>query len=160
MTSMTNSINNHNYHNQPIIKQGNTGEIVKVLQKLLRNHCCYSGTIDGVCSSETIGGVILFQHRVFLPENGIVDEKTWQALYKGGAVNLPTLQNGSQGELVVALQQRLYIAGYYTGLIDGDFSLLTQAAVKSFQFRHKLKVDGIVGDRTWFTLSNTPFFSS
>lgn len=160
MTIMADISNSQFSGNQPTLRQGDKGEVVKELQRLLRNYYCYSGPIDGLLNSETVGGVILFQHRVFLPEDGIVEYKTWQSLYRGGAVNLPAIGLGSQGELVKALQQRLRIAGYYTGLHDGNFSLVTEAAVKSFQLRNKLKVDGIVGDRTWFALSNTPIFDS
>jgi len=158
MTVMTNPINKKFPEDQPTLKQGDTGEVVKELQRLLSKYYCYSGPVNGVLNLETVGGVILFQHRVFLPEDGVVGYKTWQALYTGGATDLPVIKRGSQGELVEALQQRLQIAGYYTGLIDGDFDLITEAAVKSFQFRNKLKVDGIVGDRTWFAISNAPIF--
>ncbi|MBD2342540.1 peptidoglycan-binding domain-containing protein [Anabaena subtropica] len=158
MTIMADSTNNQASGNKPTLKQGDTGEVVKELQLLLRNYYCYSGPIDGVLNSETVGGVILFQHRVFLPEDGLVEYKTWQALYRGGAVNLPIVERSSEGKLVKALQQRLHNSGYYTGLQDGYFGLVTEAAVKSFQLRNKLKVDGIVGDHTWFALSNTPIF--
>ncbi|ABA19682.1 Peptidoglycan-binding domain 1 [Trichormus variabilis ATCC 29413] len=160
MTTMTDITNSKAPENQPTLKQGDTGEVVKELQRLLRNYYCYSGPIDGVLDSETVGGIILFQHRVFIPEDGIVGYKTWQALYEGRAIDLPILKYGSQGELVKALQQRLQNAGYYTGLIDGDFSFVTEAGIKSFQLRNNLKVDGIVGDRTWTVLSNTPIFES
>ena len=36
--------------------------------------------------------------------------------------------------------------------IDGIFGVGTQSAVKSFQKRHKLVVDGIVGPKTWAEL--------
>src|SRR5690349_9939943 len=89
--------------NKPILQEGATGEAVKELQRLLKKYLTYSAIIDGIFGTETTGGVILFQHRMFLPEDGIVDTKTWQALYKGGPVGLPSLQLGSQGRLVEAL---------------------------------------------------------
>jgi peptidoglycan hydrolase-like protein with peptidoglycan-binding domain len=159
MTIMINPINKKFPEDKPTLKQGDTGEIVQELQRLLSKCYCYSGPIDGVLNLETVGGVILFQHRVFLPETGVVEYKTWQALQVGGATNLPVIKLGSQCKLVEALQQRLHITGYYTGLIDGDFGLITEAAVKSFQLRHNLKIDGIVGDRTWFAISNAPIFN-
>ena len=158
MNVMTNLINKKSLEDKPTLKQGDTGEVVKELQRLLSKYYCYSGPIDGVLNLETVGGVILFQHRVFLPEDGVVEYKTWQALCKGGATDLPVVRCRSQGELVEALQQRLHIAGYYAGLIDGDFGLVTEAAVKSFQLGNNLKVDGVVGDRTWFAISNAPIF--
>jgi peptidoglycan hydrolase-like protein with peptidoglycan-binding domain len=154
MTFITNPSNGTDPRNKPILREGTTGEAVKELQRLLRSYFIYSAPIDGIFGQETMGGVILFQHRVFLPEDGVVEYKTWQALYHGGPVDLPTLQKGSQGELVQALQQRLLFAGEYTGECDGEFGSDTEAAVKAFQRRHQLTVDGIVGDRTWFALSS------
>ncbi|BCL39375.1 peptidoglycan-binding protein [Nostoc sp. MS1] len=159
MSIMTEKISQKFPEEQPTLKQGDTGEAVKELQRLLSKYYCYSGPIDGVLDLETVGGVILFQYRVFLLDTGIVEYKTWLSLYAGGATNLPIIQYGSQSELVRLLQQRLHLTGYYTGLLDGYFGLITEAAVKSFQLRNNLKVDGVVGDRTWFAISNAPIFN-
>jgi len=154
MTFTSYSINGASPLSKPILREGATGETVKELQRLLKKYLTYSAVIDGIFGTETTGGVILFQNRMFLPEDGIVDKQTWQALYKGGPVDLPTLQLGSQGKLVEALQQRLHIVGEYKGFFDGEFGKTTELAVKSFQSRHRLTIDGIVGDRTWLVLSN------
>jgi peptidoglycan hydrolase-like protein with peptidoglycan-binding domain len=42
--------------------------------------------------------------------------------------------------------------GYPIG-VDGDFEPLTETAVMAFQNQQNLRVDGIVGQRTWHTLS-------
>jgi peptidoglycan hydrolase-like protein with peptidoglycan-binding domain len=49
---------------------------------------------------------------------------------------------------VRALQLRLRTGGFKPGPIDGLFGPLTQAAVRRFQRKHDLKVDGIVGPQT------------
>jgi hypothetical protein len=49
---------------------------------------------------------------------------------------------------VRALQLRLRTRGFRPGPIDGLFGPLTQAAVRRFQLRHDLDVDGIVGPQT------------
>jgi peptidoglycan hydrolase-like protein with peptidoglycan-binding domain len=54
--------------------------------------------------------------------------------------------HGSQA--VRALQIRLRAGGFRPGPIDGLFGPLTQGAVRRFQRRHDLKVDGIVGPQT------------
>jgi len=52
------------------------------------------------------------------------------------------------------IQQALKGAGYYNGPIDGKIGPNSQAAIKSFQRDHALKVDGVVGKRTWARLLN------
>ena len=59
-----------------------------------------------------------------------------------------TLSNGSKGDEVKLLQQRLAELGYYSGEIDGDFGQGTRSAVLSFQRRNGLGQDGIAGPKT------------
>ena len=46
------------------------------------------------------------------------------------------------------IQQKLKNWGYYTGSVDGIYGSKTKAAVKYFQRRNGLTVDGIVGNKT------------
>src|SRR5690606_29848720 len=55
---------------------------------------------------------------------------------------------GSSGQDVHELQGRLQFLGYYHGNIDGAFGWQTQRAVKDFQYKFGLKVDGIAGSDT------------
>ena len=70
---------------------------------------------------------------------------------------LPTLRKGNKGEYVTLLQTKLANLGYNIGKsgIDGDFGSATLAAVKAFQKDRGLKVDGVVGQKTWEALMNT-----
>ena len=67
-------------------------------------------------------------------------------------VSLKVLKNGSSGQNVKALQILLNGRGYNCGTPDGVFGSKTLAAVKSFQTRNALEVDGIVGTNTWSSL--------
>lgn len=67
-------------------------------------------------------------------------------------LKLNVLQKGSEGEQVKALQRMLWAMGYYKGNIDGDFGSLTDAAVRAYQKKKGLTVDGIVGKQTWTAL--------
>ena len=55
---------------------------------------------------------------------------------------------GSRGKEVTTIQEKLRRWGYYSGNVDGIYGLETQKAVKYFQEKNGLKVDGIVGDET------------
>lgn len=63
----------------------------------------------------------------------------------------PTLRRGARGDEVVLMQTLLAKAGS-TLEIDGIFGIGTLTAVKSFQKKNGLVVDGIVGPKTWAKL--------
>lgn len=56
------------------------------------------------------------------------------------------------GLTVTQLQRALKAAGYDPGTIDGRFGKRTKEAVRSFQRSEGLKVDGVVGQKTWGAL--------
>ena len=57
-------------------------------------------------------------------------------------------QQGSRGNTVKTIQQKLKNWGYYKGSVDGIFGSKTKEAVKYFQRKNGLSVDGIVGKKT------------
>lgn len=65
-----------------------------------------------------------------------------------------TIQYGSSGEEVKTLQTELNKRGYKLD-VDGKFGPKTQAAVKDYQKRNNLAVDGIVGRNTWGSLTSS-----
>lgn len=64
----------------------------------------------------------------------------------------PGLRLGARGPAVAHLQRLLTAKGYAPGGADGWFGPRTLAAVKAYQRRHGLVVDGYVGPITWRTL--------
>ena len=54
----------------------------------------------------------------------------------------------SRGSEVRTIQDKLKRWGYYTGSVDGIYGSLTVAAVKKFQQKNGLAVDGIAGTKT------------
>ena len=58
------------------------------------------------------------------------------------------LQQGSSGEDVIELQSRLSYNGFYKGQIDGVFGWNTYWAVRNFQDKFGLPIDGVVGTKT------------
>ena len=63
-----------------------------------------------------------------------------------------TIQYGSSGEEVKKLQTELNKHGYNLE-VDGQFGSKTQSAVKDYQKKNNLSVDGIVGENTWGSLT-------
>lgn len=57
-------------------------------------------------------------------------------------------KKGSTGSVVVQIQTRLRDQGFYSGPVDGIFGSATEKAVKSYQARYGLSVDGKVGAQT------------
>ena len=58
------------------------------------------------------------------------------------------VSQGSTGATVRTIQTKLKNWGYYTGAVDGIYGAKTKEAVKYFQRKNGLKVDGIVGNQT------------
>ncbi len=65
-----------------------------------------------------------------------------------------TLIKGMKGPDVLAAQVRLTYYGYYTGPLDGSFGSVMLTAVKQFQRRNELAVDGKIGPKTLAVLDS------
>lgn len=68
----------------------------------------------------------------------------------GTTAGYPTLRRGSRGCYVMILQDALSTLGYQTGnRIDGLFGTRTEEALRGYQRRTSLAVDGVCGCNTW-----------
>ena len=85
-----------------------------------------------------IGILLILAIMLFVSYNVVVRNAEVQALSK----------YGSRGEEVRQIQTKLKRWGYYSGNVDGIYGSGTLAAVKSFQKKNGLKVDGIAGKNT------------
>ena len=143
---------------RPVIRKGDTGQYVQVLQMMLRLLGYYHGPINAVFDENTRQAVIKFQRENNLTADGVVGPDTWAALDAAisslppGTSGRPTLRPGTTGRFVRELKEILTTLGYYNGPIDQVFDALTQQAVIAFQMDHGLVADGIVGPETWSAL--------
>ena len=67
---------------------------------------------------------------------------------------------GSRGTEVRTIQEKLKRWGYYSGSVDGIYGSKTVSAVKSFQKKNGLTVDGIAGTQTLKAMGITSNSSS
>ena len=75
---------------------------------------------------------------------------------KGRVVTSPSdnVKLGDSGKGVEQIQTALKSAGYKV-TVDGAFGPQTDTAVRAFQKKNGLSVDGVVGPKTWAKLSGT-----
>ena len=136
----------------PMICRGTTGIYVKQLQLRLQDFGAHV-LADGLFDSETEEAVEKFQRQHSLQMDGIVSDRTWNAL-------LPTLQLGMIGDEVQRLQIRLNCLIGTNLEIDGIFGMMTAAAVKQFQAKLMIPIDGIVDLQTWDLMLRTVILSN
>lgn len=65
---------------------------------------------------------------------------------------MDVLKKGSNGAQVVKVQEALKSASFFQGAADGIYGNETEAAIRTFQSRSGLAVDGMVGPGTWARL--------
>jgi peptidoglycan hydrolase-like protein with peptidoglycan-binding domain len=119
------------------------------LQVALRALHHYTGGIDGLTGRRTKRAVRRFQRSRHLHADGVAGPRTRQALGRRGRPLLGhrLLRRGNHGWDVAAVQFMLRRRGYAV-TVDGGFGAVTQRAIKQFQARRALGVDGRVGKRT------------
>jgi peptidoglycan hydrolase-like protein with peptidoglycan-binding domain len=102
--------------------------------------------IDGVFGTSTSRGIQGVQAGLGLPQTGIVDAATWQAL-------IVRVGPGSTGDAVMALQRELRQKRGATNVpINGVYGATTTAAVTAFQQHMGLPATGIADLPTWRAL--------
>jgi peptidoglycan DL-endopeptidase CwlO len=89
----------------------------------------------------------LFQRKHGLQIDGIAGVETLQMIYQPDAKHY-TVSLDTRGSDVQGFQQRLKELGYLKGKVTGFFGTDTAKAVKAFQKRNGLTVDGNVGENT------------
>jgi peptidoglycan hydrolase-like protein with peptidoglycan-binding domain len=71
----------------PTLRQGDSGAAVSELQQLL-NAKGINITVDGVFGNATRAAVVQFQQQSGIATDGVVGPQTWQALRRGGPIQL------------------------------------------------------------------------
>ena len=131
------------------LQRGIKSDEVLAMQNRLIELGYLSGNVDGTFGPKTEEAIRAAQAAFGLEQTGIADNAFQQKLYEGAAPSLssgagyPTLSNGSTGDAVKRLQQRLQELGYYNGRADGGFGPMMEAAVKAAQAAFGMEQTGI-----------------
>jgi peptidoglycan hydrolase-like protein with peptidoglycan-binding domain len=112
---------------------------VKELQRELTLRGFEPGDIDGRYGPRTTDAVKRFQRDRSLPDDGVADQATLDALH-GRKITQPFSR---REERVKELQLQLGALGLEPGLVDGRYGPMTTDAVRRFQRAHDLPVDGV-----------------
>ncbi len=94
---------------------------------------------DGILGLKTAAAIREFQADQGLPETGIFDEETQDAMNR---IEDGDYKRGDRGDGVKRYQRRLAKAGYLTENADGVFGEATEKAVKDFQKDNDISVTG------------------
>lgn len=139
-----------------------TGSDVLAVQRKLQELGYYDGELTGTYGNLTKEAVRQYQKQNGLGADGIAGEKTQTKLLgEAGSTTstttvTTTLREGSSGNDVLTLQQKLKDLGYYTGELTGNYGSLTKEAVRLYQRANDLGSDGIAGPKTLSKLNATP----
>lgn len=127
----------------PVVRKGSTGRTVRRAQALINVASGNPLSEDGGFGPKTDTAVRKFQTAYHLTVDGVIGAQTWTALI--GA--LPTLRHGTSSIETIRAQALLNLFGANLRE-DGVFGSGTEAAVRAFQGRYGLGVDGVVGPVT------------
>ncbi len=162
---------------------GERGEKVEILQYMLSvlsqfNESIPPLTQDGVFGDQTLSAVKAFQEYYDLPVTGVVNEETWDLIYRvlkntydtvlfdARDVNVAAapypgyvLQLGSTGDDVRTLQQYINTIAAYDESIDpvsvtGVYGRATRGSVMQLQQKLGLLRTGNVNESTWDAIAN------
>lgn len=150
-----------------ILREGATGQDVTKLQNRLKELGYFNQSVTGTYGPQTKEAVVTFQRSNSLTVDGISGPNTFEALKTAAPkkVEKPkveepkektsqpaqtfTLKEGSSGNEVRELQNRLKATGHYTHNVTGYFGPITKTSVQRFQKQWSLVDDGIVTQSTW-----------
>ncbi|MGI6634304.1 MAG: peptidoglycan-binding domain-containing protein [Christensenellales bacterium] len=142
------------------IEYKDAGPKVLQIQQRLQALLYYDGAADSTFNYTLYLAVRKFQKKNGLKVDGIVGQITWDKMMGPDAIAanaVPPPDPGAplrikyrdEGPKVLQLQQRLQALKYYNGAADSIFNYTLYLSVRKFQRQNGLKVDGVVGEKTW-----------
>jgi peptidoglycan hydrolase-like protein with peptidoglycan-binding domain len=133
------------------LSRGSNGEEVRSLQERLAALDYPVGAQDGVFGYRTHQAVRYFQDALDITQTGVVTPELKEQIFADGASEYHqyvSLDRGSHGIRVEALQARLRALYYTTDPVDGDYGSRTADAVRLFQQKAGLSQTGAASVET------------
>lgn len=131
------------------VKEGDSGDDIIILQQRLYQlgYLATSDMITGNFGEKTKEAVLKLQERNGITQDGTVGLQTYNLIYSD-EVKANMLAYGEKSEVVLAAQKRLFNLGYMTSQPDGTYGEDTSVAIRLFQRKNALVVDGYLGPDT------------
>lgn len=135
------------------ISNGDTGEDIKRVQNRLYElgYLASKDMVTGQFGDMTETAVKKLQELNGLSMDGKVGQQTINLIYSD-SIKPNYLSYGEKSDIVKSCQKRLKELGYLTTDPDGSFGTDTSIAIKQFQARNDLVVDGYLGPSTRIAL--------
>ncbi|WP_408643048.1 C40 family peptidase [Lacrimispora aerotolerans] len=137
------------------VSLGISGDDVKRIQNRLYElgYLMNKENVNGEFDATTEKAVIKLQELNQLSVDGKVGRQTMNLLYSE-EIKPNFLTYGENNDIVLSAQKQLKGLGYLTTIPDGNYGKDTVMAVKQFQARNDLVVDGYLGPSTRVALEN------
>ena len=136
-------------------QKGDSGaEIARMQSRLMALGYMTKDETTDYFGSATEGALKLFQKVYGFEQNGVASPEVRERLFKESTPYF-TLEEGSKNDAVLQMQKRLTDLKYLTAEATGYFGSETGKAVKAFQKKNNLTVDGKVGLATWNRLNSS-----
>lgn len=136
------------------VAKGDSGEDIGRIQNRLYElgYLATADLVTGNFGDTTEAAIIKLQEVNALTPDGKAGHQTINLLYSD-EIKPNLLAYGDKSEVVLASQQRLKDLGYLTTTPDGTYGNDTSVAVKQFQSKNDLVVDGYLGPSTRIALN-------
>ena len=136
------------------LKVGMNGDDVKSVQQYLKDLGYLDSIVDGNYGNVTKVAAIMFQANEGLYVDGEIGNQSYKILQTTDKKFI-TLKKGMKNSAVKTMQKYLIKLGYLNESADGDFGTITENALRTFQIKNGITVDGIAGRETLKTLYGT-----
>lgn len=128
------------------LRKGDENKDVFRAKCILKARGFYKASLNYKYGNKAVAAAKLFQKAAGLRVSGCTYQSTWRTMLgleiKDGYMVVKTCRLGDSNTSVLLLQEFLKALGYYTGKLDRSFGNATQKALKEFQKKAGLTVNG------------------